>query len=294
MFTGTTRVYGIVGQPVAHSLSPVFQNYFFQQTHEDAVYVPFPVHANTLEAALHGLRHAGVQGLNVTVPFKEAVIPWVHADAAVRIIGAANTLRATDDGWHAWNTDWQGVQAVLQATKLAWEDEALLLFGAGGTARAVLHAAHEEGVGTVWICNRSQERCTLLVEHAKQQYPDMKVAALPWMQKDVTRACASSAMLVNTTTIGLQAGQTFPFVLSGSGWAMDAVYRPDGVTAYTQAVASSSERLVVDGLPMLVAQGAASFRLWHPACSVDWVDALAYMEQRLCRSNRCTWVKGDG
>jgi len=294
MFTGKTHVYGIVGQPVAHSLSPVFQNYFFQQMDEDAVYVPFPVAESTLETALTGLRHAGVRGLNITVPFKETVVPWVSCDAAVQVIGAANTLKVTDEGWHAWNTDWQGVQAVLQATGLRWQNEALLLFGAGGTARAVLHAAAALGVAQVWVCNRSEERCRHLLKHAQQQYPDMQVLALPWCAADVMDACGRCAMLVNTTTIGLSEGQDFPFVLSGTGWAMDAVYRPDGVTALTRAVQASSERQVVDGLPMLVAQGAASFHLWYPQYQPRWQDALAYMEDSLYRQHRCPWVQEDG
>jgi len=283
--TGSTSVYGIVGHPITHSLSPVFQAYFAEKYGVSSVYVPFSVEPEHFEQALNGLKLAAVQGLNITVPYKETVLPYVRMDHDVRCIGAANTLKAVDGEWYAYNTDWQGVREVMLGTGLKLQSEQLLLFGAGGTARAVMHAAASLGFARVLVCNRSTERGKALCHHAMQQYPDMLCEPLAWEQLAIEHACHDSVMLMNTTTIGLNPEQTFPFQLSGKAWAMDAVYRPDGETAFVLA-ARQAGRAVVDGLPMLVAQGIQSFEIWHPEHSLDRLDALAWMQSHLNRKGQ--------
>ncbi|MDQ6991027.1 MAG: shikimate dehydrogenase [Mariprofundaceae bacterium] len=280
--TGKTHVYGIIGNPVTHSLSPIFQAYFAEKNRIDAVYVPFSVADETLQVALDGLRQASIQGLNITVPFKERVLPYVCMDDDVRCIGAANTLKATDGQWHAYNTDWQGVAAVMQGSGLDFQDQNVLLFGAGGTARAALHAAAAMGVSRVWICNRSTERRDVLIEHALKTYPKMVCEAVAWKQAAVDKVSVDACLMMNTTSIGLSDDQIFPFQLQGNGWAMDAVYRPDGETAFV-AAAHQAGRDVVDGLPMLIAQGVKSFEIWHPECGLDQLDALHWIANELKR-----------
>jgi len=280
--SGKTKIYGIIGCPVEHSLSPVFQAYFAEKHDINAVYVPYHVKAGGVPHALTGLAAAGVQGLNITVPYKEEVLAYVQADAAVGCIGAANTL-TWHDAWYASNTDWQGVAAVLQGMGLETQQGVkLLLFGAGGTARAVLHAAQHLGITKIMICNRSEERLNKLLEHAAVQYPDLQCEAVAWQQDAVLKASDEAVIVVNTTSIGLADDQSFPFELAGQGWAMDAVYKPSGITAFTQ-VANACDRQVVDGLPMLIAQGVKSFEGWHPDVTTDMLDALIWMENKLGR-----------
>lgn len=280
--TGKTNVYGIIGCPIEHSLSPVFQAYFAQQHGLDVVYVPYHVQEACLKRAVDGLAALGVQGINVTVPYKEAVLPYVQADEDVQCIGAANTLTLVSGVWQASNTDWQGVAAVFAGTGLALKGEHVLLFGAGGTARAVLHAAYKQGVSSIAICNRSPERVGRLIEHAKGHYPNMDCHAVAWEQAAVTDECHKSSMIMNTTSIGLSSSDVFPFQISGQGWLMDAVYKPNGETAFMRA-AGLSERSMSDGLPMLIAQGAKSFVNWHPQQTPDILDALTWMETKLKR-----------
>jgi len=280
--TGKTNIYGIIGCPVKHSLSPVFQAYFAQQYGLDVVYVPYHVEEKQLKRAIDGLAALGVQGINVTVPYKEAVLSYVQADEDVQCIGAANTLKLVDGVWQASNTDWQGVAAVLIGSGLSLKGGHVLLFGAGGTARAVLHAAYKQGVENIAICNRSPERVTRLIEHAKHHYPNMNCYAIAWHQDDVSAMCNKSPMVINTTSIGLDDSDIFPFHISGEGWLMDAVYKPVGQTACTRA-ANASQRCVTDGLPMLVAQGAKSFANWHPQHTPDILDVLVWMERKLTR-----------
>jgi len=280
--TGKTKVYGIIGNPVTHSLSPVFQAYFSEKCSIDGVYVPFSVSPEVLTSALVGLRDASIQGLNITVPFKETVLPYVSMDDDVRSIGAANTLKSVAGQWQAYNTDWQGVREVMLGTGLNLKGAQLLLFGAGGTARAVLHAAAALGFGRVLICNRSRERGQALCQHGTEQYSEMVCEYVDWKQSAVDEVSIGSSVIMNTTTIGLSDNQIFPFQLSGDGWAMDAVYRPDGETAFVLE-ARRGGRVAVDGLPMLLAQGIKSFEIWHPEQEMDMLDALTWMVAYLNR-----------
>lgn len=275
--SGKTKVYGIIGDPVSHSLSPLLQGRFFDRYGVDAVYVPFRVASRDLRKAVDGLWAADVAGLNVTVPHKEAILDAVHTDRDARVIGAVNTLMRDTAGWRGVNTDWLGFREVLAALEAELRDTDVLMFGAGGTARAVLHALAAENVGRVRICNRSEGRLMGLLEHARGMYPGLQVEALAWEQREVDRACETAALIVNTTSIGLDRGaSSFPFVLRGVA-AVDVVYTLDGETPFVDAARRGGAR-AVDGLPLLVAQGAVAFRCWrnefpHPLPALRWMEA---------------------
>jgi len=280
--SGKTAVYGIIGQPVTHSLSPVFQARFLAQVGVDAVYVPFAVQEGEVASAVQGLYQSHVQGLNVTVPHKETVLPLVHGDGHAQRIGAVNTLVRGEEGWHGHNTDWQGIAALLQAFRIELQGATVLMFGAGGTARAVLHALAGLGVGRLGICNRGAERAGELLAHAESHYNEMHCELVAWDQQAVASYSEQSSVAINVTSIGLGAADHFPFVLSGKGSAVDVVYRPDGDTVFCRMAAAHGWQ-VSDGLPMLIAQGAEAFALWHRCERPDMLDALRWMERRLGR-----------
>ncbi len=281
--SGTTTVYGVIGDPVSHSLSPVFQARFFEQYGLDAVYVPFHVVKENVDKVLDGLWAAGVAGLNITVPHKQAVLDRVDADADARCIGAVNTLRHESAGWQGVNTDWQGFRDVLHGMNAHVRGACVLLFGAGGTARAMLHALAREGAKTVRICNRSPERLHSLIDHAGRAYPDMSVEPVAWEQQAVSQACERAVLAVNATSIGLgEMPRTFPFSLCGKSSAVDAVYVPDGNTPFVMAARQAGCR-ALDGLPMLIAQGAASFHYWQQKKPAR-LPVLRWLEARLGRS----------
>jgi len=277
---GTTKIYGIVGWLVAHSLSPLFQGMFLQQRGLDAVYLPFGVRPELIEQALDGLWALGVEGFNVTVPHKEAVFEKVACDSDARMIGAVNTVRRGIDGWQATNTDWKGLLAVIKGIDDDLSGQQALLFGAGGTARAALHALSTLNLNKLFICNRNPDRLQALLEFAAKSYPDICCEAVAWQQQAVTAISGKCRLLVNTTSIGLHSDDVFPFILAGNGLSVDVVYRPDGSTAFTRA---SGDRYAVDGLPMLIAQGAESFAWWHDGDMPDRAETLAWMETHLNR-----------
>jgi len=284
---GSTSIYGIIGQPVAHSLSPLFQNWFLNQHGINAAYLPFPVNdAAQIPVVLEGLHGCGVSGFNVTVPYKETVATQVDCDDDARAIGAINTARRTENGWEATNTDHIGIQHVLTSLLGDHEPGEVLLFGAGGTARAVLHACNQMGMARIWLCNRTASRAETLADEAKKQRYATTIAPIAWSQEAVTIACQRSMIVINTTTIGLHDQGAFPFALPPphgieNGTAFDAVYRPDGCTSFI-AAASMNGRYAIDGLPLLIAQGVASFYYWHQL-SVNRQRALDYMCHQLHR-----------
>jgi len=285
---GTTAIYGIIGQPVAHSLSPLFQNRFLRQHHIDAAYLPLPVdHEASIPTVLAGLHSCGIAGFNVTVPYKEAVAKIVDCDDDARAIGAINTVRRTSDGWQACNTDYLGIQQVLTALIGTIEASEVVLFGAGGTARAVLHACNQMGVKKIGLCNRTASRAKMLAIHAQDEHYQTVVESIAWDQQAVNRVCKRAAVVINTTTIGLHNHDPFPFDIlpcngAKQGAAFDAVYRPNGITSFTTA-ASKQGRRAIDGLPLLIAQGVASFYYWHQL-SIDRQLALDDMCQQLQRT----------
>ncbi len=251
--------------------------------------MPFPVAPEALHTALNGLWACGIQGINITVPHKEQALAMVEADDAANAIGAVNTLRRGSHQWQASNTDWIGMRQVLESLSHAQNLQSALILGAGGTARAALHACHTLGVTRVAICNRTEARAVALADHAKDQAYTMDITVIPWQQEAFTQECRRSTALIHTTTIGLGNHDVFPFAItlangSGqgcSGIAIDAVYRPNGMTPFVQA-ARQGGREAVDGLPMLIAQGAASFYYWHEV-EVNRQQALLAMCQHLNR-----------
>jgi shikimate dehydrogenase len=275
--SGKTKIYGIIGNPVEHSLSPLFQSWFLDKSGLDATYVPFCVQESDVESAVRGLWALNVQGFNVTVPHKESVLSYVNPDESATLIGAVNTVLRGEAGWQATNTDWIGFSAALEALEADIQSASVLLFGAGGTAKAVIYALSKMNISTLYICNRTQKRAEMLAAHTRDNYSHISCELIEWDNTNVEAVSLKAGVVINATSIGLKDGDTFPFALPGEGVAVDAVYRPDGDTPFCQA-ARRSGRESVDGLPMLIAQGAASFSQWHDSVRPDRLEALRWTE----------------
>jgi shikimate dehydrogenase len=280
--SGKTKLFGIIGNPVEHSLSPVFQSWFLEQSGVDGVYVPFCVQESDVEAAIRGLWALNVQGFNVTVPHKESVLPYIELDESAKKIGAVNTVMRSESGWKATNTDWLGFSAALSGVEADIQGGSVLMFGAGGTAKAVVYALSKLGIAKLYICNRSRDRAEMLAAYVRENYSHIDCALVEWENSHVELVSLESRVVINTTSIGLKDGDDFPFSLPGEGAAVDVVYRPDGNTTFCKA-GRASDRMSIDGLPMLIAQGIAAFSKWHASKSPDRLEALRWVESQVGR-----------
>ncbi|MDI6853255.1 MAG: shikimate dehydrogenase [Deltaproteobacteria bacterium] len=250
MIDGTTKIYGILGRPVEHSLSPAMHNAAFRELGLNAVYVAFPV--TDLRQAVAGLRGLSIRGASVTIPFKEEIIPLLDAiDPQAARMGAVNTVVNREGLLKGYNTDSPGAVAALKE-KTAIAGNHFLILGAGGASRAILFGILEEG-GRVSLTDIDAGRALALAA-------EFGVEALA--PHDLSRCQAN--ILINATPVGM-APQVDdipinPELLGRFTLVMDIVYRP----LKTRLLREAADRncRIIDGLKMLIYQGAAQFELW--------------------------------
>jgi shikimate dehydrogenase len=249
VLTGRTRLVGLIGNPVSDSLSPRMQNAAFAARGLDWAYVPLPVPAERLEAAALGLVGLGFAGANVTIPYKTAILSYCdELDGVAERAGSVNTLVVRDGRLLGSSTDGQ---AVVDAVEPA--GASVLVVGAGGAAQAVATALAEAGAASLTIAARTAERAHALAVRLRTLFPVLDVNA-----EDEWPPSASASLVVNTTPIRDEA-LVQP---SSEQQIVDLAYNSDG--SPTALVAAARERgcETVDGLDVLVAQGAASFERW--------------------------------
>jgi shikimate dehydrogenase len=257
--SGRTRVVGVWGCPVSHSRSPAMQNAALEAMGLDWVYVPFEVVPEALPVAVASIRALGLVGVNLTVPHKEAVLPLLDVvDEDARRIGSVNTVHNRDGILHGYSTDGPGFLHALAGEGEATEGRQALILGAGGSARAVAFALAGHG-GRVQIANRTRERAEALAAQVNQFYPG--AASVVGWGADAD----AFDLLVNTTSLGMDPHpEMLPLlprnVLRPSVFVCDLVYAPIETRLLAQARAAGCR--VINGLPMLVAQGALSLALW--------------------------------
>jgi shikimate dehydrogenase len=260
--SGGTRLYGILGHPITHSLSPLIQTFAFQHHHLDCLYVPFPVQPDRLPTALAGAIALGICGLNVTIPHKEAILPLLdEVSTEAEFIGAVNTVDIRDGRTIGYNTDGDGFLLPLQDLRMVFADTTALILGAGGAARAVTIALLRAGCPELTLCNRTPERAYRLCDDLCQRFPQAQINSIPF--ENAAAAARDHLLIVNTTAVGLHPGD--PQLLPETAFrpehvVYDIVYRP----LYTELLQVAKQRgaTVVPGIEMLIGQGAEAFRIW--------------------------------
>jgi shikimate dehydrogenase len=263
--TGNSAVYGIFGDPVGHSLSPLMHNAAFAHCALDAIYVPFHVTTDVLAAAAASLRTLNIRGINVTVPHKEAIIPFLdHVDPIARQIGAVNTV--VNDGGRllGYNTDSSGfIRSVSQDLGFSPQGKKVLLLGSGGACRAAVQALLAAEVLQITIANRTLQRAVDLITDFRTNASKHHLAAVTYCSTEFLQAVSEADLLVNTTSVGLH-GESLDFLplenIKGSALIFDMVYSKTG----TDLVRTAHRRdlTCVDGLSLLAAQGEDAFLIW--------------------------------
>ncbi len=252
---------GLIGDPVKHSLSAVMHNAAFAALAIDARYDLWPTTAGELPSRMATLRSVGTLGANVTVPHKQAVMPLMDdVSETARRIGAVNTVIPKDGRLLGENTNAYGFGRSLIDVSGGVTLRSAVVVGAGGAARAVLVSLQEAGIADIRLVNRTHATAVALA--GDLMGPDRPpIVAEPWLR--LRELAPDSGLVVNATSIGWH-GDELPFdsdiidVLPGDGVVMDLTYRP---TAMLRRAAGRGLRSV-DGLPMLIYQGARAFEIW--------------------------------
>jgi len=247
---GATELYGIMGNPVAHSLSPAMHNGAFAALGLNKAYVPFAV--QDVGKAMTGLRALGIKGVSVTIPHKQAVMEYLDTiDPVAEKIGAVNTLVIANNAIHGTNTDWLGANRALRE-KINLQGASVLLLGAGGSARAIGFGLLEAGA-SLTIASRTPEKGRSLAT----------LLGCPWLPL-AEAATARADVLVNATSMGMGSQQDLLPIASQAlvnfQVVMDIVYAPLATRLLQEAGRAGCQ--TIDGLAMLLYQGAAQFELW--------------------------------
>jgi shikimate dehydrogenase len=258
--TGSAKLAGIVGWPIAHSMSPKLHGHWIEEYGIDAAYIPLAVRREDFAAAMNGLRLAGFRGVNVTVPHKEAAFALAdRCDATAGIAGAANLLLFGESGIEACNTDAAGLSAALLESVHAdtLEGWPAVIWGAGGMARAAVCALSDLGVAEIHILNRNKARAESLAAALISKTAAKLVGA---GFEDWGRAGRDAGLLVNATSAGMRGVPSLGLpldVLPASAVVFDAVYNPLETKLLAEAKARGLR--TVDGLGMLMHQAVPAF-----------------------------------
>jgi len=248
---GRTKIFGIMGKPVSHSLSPAMHNAAFEALGLNNVYVPFPV--SDVAGALTGFRALGVGGVSVTIPHKQAVIPFLDfIDPVAERIGAVNTLVLGANGKiSGFNTDWLGANRAL-GDQVELAGKKVVLLGAGGSARAIGFGLREGGADFL-LCSRTPERGRRLAADLGCKWHSL--ADTSSLQGDILINATSVGMAPDANAMPLPKEKVADFKV-----VMDIVYSPLETTLLRQA--KEKKCVTINGLAMLLYQGAAQFEMW--------------------------------
>ena len=252
---GTTLVFAVIGDPVRHSLSPILHNAAIAALGVDAIYVALPVVDDAIVAALDGVRALGIAGLSVTMPHKTAVAAAVdEVSDDVRALNAANTVVRLPNGrLRGESTDGPGCLDALAASGVDVAGKRCLVFGAGGAGRSVILALARAGAAEIGVVNRSDDRAAAA----------LALAGVVGMRRTAD-AASDAQIIINATPVGMETAHTellFDLSRLGSGQVVnDLVYHPLETPLLLAARAAGA--VAVDGLGMLLHQGARQFHLW--------------------------------
>ncbi|MBD0307715.1 MAG: shikimate dehydrogenase [Microcoleus sp. T1-bin1] len=314
MIKGTTKLLGVIGHPVEHSLSPAMHNAAISHLGVDFVYLPFPVKPGDLKAAIAGFAAIGVRGFSITIPHKQAILPLLSSVSPIaRSIGAVNTVYLTDKGWCGTNTDVEGFLAPLQTPPTPpyqggakdatsgletgntavesspppyqggarggsdWSQKVAVILGNGGAARAVVAGCAQLGCAEIHVVGRSEQNLGEFQQSwVNSPMPVQNLQVHTW--DNLSMLISQADLLVNTTPVGMYPqGEKSP-VASGAidrikagAIVYDLIYNPNPTQFLKDAQLRGAR--AIDGLPMLVQQGAAALKIWLDRESVP-VDVM--------------------
>lgn len=262
--TGGTKVIGIFGYPVKHSLSPLMQNAAIEALGLNYIYIPFEVRPEDLEQAIRGIRALGISGVNVTIPHKEKVIPFLdEVTEEASLIGSVNTIENKNGKLIGHNTDSRGyIRSLREDAGFEPRGKNILVIGAGGAARGIIAGLSMNDASGIFIANRSVEKGKVLAEEFKNKFKNINFSALPLSSLKDPKVLSQVNLVVNATSMGMEEGAPDVEFSSTPSHTLisDIVYKP-AVTPFLKK-AQDAGRKTLGGLGMLIYQGAISLEIW--------------------------------
>jgi shikimate dehydrogenase len=261
--SGKTRVCGVIGDPIEHSLSPIMHNAAFQALQLDYVFLAFKVKPAEVENAVNGMRALNIRGLNVTMPHKSTVMNYLdRTDLSAQIVNSVNTILNKESKLFGFNTDGIGALKALKENGVEPKGRKVLLLGAGGAARAIAYTMAKEA-DELAVLNRTMKEAQALAK-LLEKAANKKIVAGSLSPVEIQHNLQDSDILINATSIGMKpkADESLvaPKLLRPDLSVMDIVYNPIETKLAKDAKAAGAK--VISGVEMLIYQGAASFELW--------------------------------
>lgn len=262
---GRTRLCGLIGNPVEHTLSPDIHNTLAEICGINLAYLPFLVEKEGLEAAVKGAFALNVLGMNVTVPFKKEVIPFLtETEELAAAMESVNTLVRTEQGFKGYNTDMSGLYRAMREDGVTLEGEDVVILGAGGVGRAVTYLCASRGAASVTLLNRSAEKARQVAEEVRSKTGHSCVRAFGL--EEAIQQLPKRCLAIQATSVGLYPDCDRAVIEDSAFYARvhtgyDLIYRP-AETRFMQLVTQNGGR-AFNGLKMLVYQGVEAFELWN-------------------------------
>lgn len=263
--TVDTKLVILLGQPLGHSVSPAMHNRVFEKLDMDYCYMPVEVSAADLEAVFCGLTKMNVAGFNVTIPHKLHIMEFLdEIDPLAQTIGAVNTICVRDGKTKGYNTDGEGfVRSLEEKADISVQGKRFFILGCGGAVRAIAMTLAFKGAEKIYLCNRTQKKAESLTEEINQKITNC-VEVVEQTTDTIAPFLKECDVLINGTKLGMHPDiNSTPIdkvLLSKNLIVSDIVYNPLMTRLLKDALHSGCT--VVDGLGMLIYQGAAAFQLW--------------------------------
>ncbi|GKX31912.1 shikimate dehydrogenase [Vallitalea longa] len=260
---GETKVLGLIGNPIEHTISPIIHNILASKLDMNYVYLPFKVENGMLDKAIEGARALNIKGLNVTVPYKEQVMDkLIEITPFAKQIGAVNTLKFTDNGYIGYNTDADGLNASLIKNSIKLKDSKIVIIGAGGAAKAVGMLCAREKCKKITIINRTVIKGQILANNIRQYYNvETKVLGLDEIGK-----IEPFDIAIQTTPIGMSP-KVHDNPIDDTDFykkfhiAVDLIYNPTKTEFLEEAEKNGIK--ILNGFGMLFYQGIKAYEVWN-------------------------------
>lgn len=262
---GHTRLLGLLGNPVEHTLSPVIHNTLSDILNKNQIYMPFHVEAEAVEEAVKGAYALNVLGMNVTVPYKKAVMQTlVSVDSAAEAIQAVNTLVRVQGGFRGYNTDMPGLLWAVQSEGVKLDGRTVVILGAGGASKAVAYMCMQERADRIYMLNRTVEKAQAIADSMNRTFQDERMQAMAFdAWKDIPGSdwivfqCTSVGLSPDVDAVVLEDMEFYRRIAVG----IDLIYNP-AQTRFMQLVCAAGGS-AYNGLKMLLYQGIIAYELWN-------------------------------